>query len=75
MAKRKSVVKVQEKPRNLLALAPIMQKGGAHVTSLKALRRADHQRTQMSAREEFSSREDGVSRLKINSNRLFTYGR
>ena len=58
MPKRKSQVKVQERPRNLLTLAPIMQKGGAHGKSDKALRRAERQHTQMSAREEFSSRGD-----------------
>jgi hypothetical protein len=30
MSKSKKVVKIQERPRNLLALAPIMQKGGVH---------------------------------------------
>jgi hypothetical protein len=61
MPKRKKVVKLQERPRNLLTLAPIMQKGGAHGKSDKALRRAERQHTQMSAREEFSSRGDGQS--------------
>mgnify|MGYP000001592313 CR=1 FL=1 len=55
---KKSVVKLQERPRNLLTLAPIMQKGGAHGKSDKALRRAERQYTQMSSRESFSSRED-----------------
>lgn len=54
---KKSVVKLQERPRNLLTLAPIMQKGGAHGKSDKALRRAERQYTQMSSRESFSSRE------------------
>lgn len=58
MPKRKSQVKVQERPRNLLTLAPIMQKGGAHGKSDKALRCAERQHTKMSAREEFSSRGD-----------------
>jgi len=58
MPKRKKVVKLQERPRNLLTLAPIMQKGGAHGKSDKALRRAERQQMQMSAREAFSSRED-----------------
>ena len=58
MPKRKSAVKLQERPRNLLTLAPIMQKGGAHGKSDKALRRAERQQMQMSAREAFSSRED-----------------
>ncbi|MBP8111761.1 MAG: hypothetical protein RJA86_1630 [Pseudomonadota bacterium] len=58
MPKRKKVVKLQERPRNLLTLAPIMQKGGAHGKSDKALRRAERQQTQLSAREAFSSRGD-----------------
>lgn len=58
MSKSKPIVKLQKRPRNLLTLAPIMQKGGAHGKSAKALRRAEHQQTQMSAREGFSSRED-----------------
>lgn len=58
MSKRKSQVKVQERPRNLLTLAPIMQKGGAHGKSVKALRRAERQHTQLFARGEFSSRGD-----------------
>ena len=58
MPKRRKVVKLQKRPRNLLTLAPIMQKGGAHSKSDKALRRAERQHTQMSAREEFSSRGD-----------------
>ena len=63
MPKRKKVVKLQKRPRNLLTLAPIMQKGGAHGKSDKALRRAERQHTQMSARGEFSSRGDGVLSL------------
>jgi hypothetical protein len=63
MPKRKSTVKVQERPRNLLTLAPIMQKGGAHGKSDKVLRRAERQHTQLSAREEFSSRGDSLVRL------------
>ena len=43
MPKRKKVVKLQKRPRNLLTLAPIMQKGGAHGKSDKALRRAERQ--------------------------------
>lgn len=58
MSKSKQVVKVQQRPRNLLTLAPIMQKGGAHGKSDKALRRADRQHTQQSSREAFSSRGD-----------------
>lgn len=63
MSKRKPVVKIQERPRNLLTLAAIMQKGGAHGKPLKAMRRAEHQHTQKSAREGFSSREDVACRL------------
>ena len=63
MPKRKKVVKLQKRPRNLLTLAPIMQKGGAHGKSDKALRRAERQQTQMSAREEFSSRGDAPIQL------------
>jgi hypothetical protein len=63
MPKRKKVVKLQERPRNLLTLAPIMQKGGAHGKSDKALRRAERQQTQLSAREEFSSRGDAPIQL------------
>ena len=58
MPKRKSQVKLQERPRNLLTLAPIMKKGGAHGKSVKALRRAARQYTQLSAREDFSSQGD-----------------
>lgn len=59
MSKSKKVVKVQERPRNLLTLAPIMQKGGAHGKTDKALRRADRQSMHQSSREAFSSRGDG----------------
>ena len=63
MSKRKPVVKIQERPRNLLTLAAIMQKGGAHGKTPKAIRRAEHQQTQKSAREGFVSREDARMRL------------
>jgi len=63
MSKSKKVVKIQERPRNLLTLAPIMQKGGAHGKTPKALRRAEHQHIQKSAREGFASREDAPVRL------------
>jgi hypothetical protein len=40
-----------------------MQKGGAHGKSDKALRRAERQLTQMSARGDFSSRGDATIQL------------
>jgi hypothetical protein len=40
-----------------------MQKGGAHGKTPKAIRRAEHQQTQKSAREGFVSREDARMRL------------
>ena len=60
MPKRKSAVKLQERPRNLVTLVAITQKGGAHGKTEKALRRTERQHTQMSAREEFSSRGDDL---------------
>lgn len=59
MPKRKSRIKLQERPRNLLTLVAIAQKGGAHGKTEKAIRRADHQQTRMDAREAFASRGDG----------------
>lgn len=58
MPKRKSAVKLQKRPRNLVTLVAITQKGGAHGKSEKALRRTERQHTQLSSREAFSSRED-----------------
>jgi hypothetical protein len=58
MPKRKSAVKLQKRPRNLVTLVAITQKGGAHGKSEKALRRTERQHIQLSAREAFSSRED-----------------
>ena len=55
MSKRHAV-KLQKRPRNLVTLVAIAQKGGAHGKSEKALRRTERQHTQMSAREAFSSR-------------------
>lgn len=53
MPKRKIQVKIQNRPRNLLVLAPIMQKGGVHGKSNKALRCAEHQYTQLFVHKEF----------------------
>lgn len=50
-------VRLQERPRNLLTLVAINQKGGAHGKTEKAERRAHRQHTQHSAREAFASRE------------------
>lgn len=76
MPKRKSRVKLQERPRNLLTLVAIAQKGGAHGKSEKAERRAEHQLTRMDAREAFASRGDDLrSGIQAQIHRLFAYGR
>ncbi|HRH92708.1 MAG TPA: hypothetical protein PLW01_12455, partial [Agitococcus sp.] len=59
---KRHAVKLQKRPRNLVTLVAIAQKGGAHGKSEKALRRTERQHTQMSAREAFSSREDGLKK-------------
>lgn len=60
---KRHAVKLQKRPRNLVTLVAIAQKGGAHGKSDKALRRTERQHTQMSAREAFSSREDGFKKV------------
>ena len=51
MSKKPKKIKLLTKPRNLVVLNPLLQKGGAHQKTTKALRRQSKQELRAQARD------------------------